>query len=52
MSPVMDFMSGAMKDRKKSSAQEEEQRTVSDKAGKPKVLKESQKLYDKVCGFI
>ena len=52
MSPVMDFMSGAIKDRKKSGTQEEEQRTVSEKAGKPKVQKESQKLYDKVCNFI
>lgn len=48
MSPVMDFMSGAIKDRKKAATKEEEEKTVTDKGGKPKGQKESQKLYDKV----
>ena len=56
MSPVMDFMSGAIKDRKKTPAKEEEQKTVTEKGGKPKGQKESQKLYDKVftymCGVL
>ena len=49
MSPVMDFMSGAIKDRKKTAAKEEEQKTIAEKGGKSKGQKETQKLYDKVC---
>lgn len=52
MSPVMDFMSGAIKDRKKGTAKEEEQKAVAEKAGKPKGPRESQKLYDKVCTIV
>lgn len=49
MSPVMDFMSGAIKDRKKAAGKEE-QKAVTEKGGKSKGQKESQKLlYDKVC---
>ena len=48
MSPVMDFMSGAIKDRKKTAVNDNEQKTITDKTGKIKGQKETQKLYDKV----
>jgi len=49
MSPVMDFMSGAMKDNSKAT-KEDSQKTASNKGGKSgKGQKEGQKLYDKVC---
>ena len=48
MSPVMDFMSGAMKDSNKTT-KEDNQKAASNKGGKSsKGQKEGQKLYDKV----
>ena len=48
MSPVMDFMSGAMKDNSKAT-KEDNQKAASNKGGKSnKGQKEGQKLYDKV----